>query len=144
MELKTKTKGATKYFDATPYFDALAVLIEPTSYKEDVPNPGYDDRDICVADLTIFDNVAALEGTAEPTLIEGAIITSRGLVSDLKGEVGNALVFGLKLMPPKVKGHKAFPVWIELDEVIVEKVAAYCDQRDAAIAEAADDDWPDL
>ena len=137
MALKTKTKGGGAYFDAKEYVKAKAVLIEVHDFLKDQPNGNFEGkRDVAIADITIFPTTDSLNGDAEVVFMPRVQITGKGLTSDLEGEEGEQLAYGLEIKPNKKAGYRPFPVWRELDESVSEKVAAYLESRDAKLANA--------
>lgn len=137
MAFKTKIKGGGAYFKGKDYLKAVAILVEPLEFRADQPNGNFPGtRDIVVADVTVFVNADALNGDVEPTIIKRAQISGKGLTSDLEGEEGNQLVYGLAMKPSKTPGYQPFAVWRELDESITEKVQAYYEKREADVQAA--------
>lgn len=143
--LKTKTKGGGAWVKLADYKHAVAVLIEVDQYLADQPNGNFQGtRDVVIADLTIFENAAALNGDVEPTIIKKAQFSGVGVTSDLEGEEGNQLAYRIEIIPSKKPGHKPFPAWRELDLSVAEKVEAYLERRDAEVKAAMEADLPDF
>lgn len=118
--------------------------MEPIEFLADQPNGKFaGTRDVVIADLTLFNSVAELNGDDghDPLRLTRVRISGRGLTDDLRGEEGEQLCFGLQ-MKPSDKGNP-FAVWRELDEAITEKVDAWLTNRESAFAAAMAADLPD-
>ena len=148
MAFKTKTKGAGQFFTtgtAKNYTGSVAVLVEPLEFRPDQPNGSFaGTRDIVIADLTIFENIQALNGEVEPTILHRAQVAGRGLTSDLEGEEGNQLAYGIQIRPSTKAGYQPFACWKELDQAIAQKVEDYYIRREAEVREAMTADLPDF
>lgn len=121
--------------------DAKAILFEPNDYRTDVPKggkyPGV--QNVLDVDLTIFD-AAALEG-GKPQVIKNALLTGAGTTRQYGDKLGEQFVARL-ILKPSQKGHDFYsPVGV--DDAVFEKVAAYVEQRDAAVKAAIEGDEPD-
>ena len=131
MALKNTVSGG-KFVKMTDYADAKAILFEPKDVEEDVPNTKFGGtRDLLHTDMTVFDK-AALDG-GKPVVLKNVIITEKAMVNAYKGDIRDQFVAQLKLKPND-KGRD-FYVPVGVDDAIYEKVAAYLEQREAAIAE---------
>lgn len=134
MALITKTQQAGDFFKAKDHLGAKAFLIEPKDILRDQPNGNFPGtRDVVVADVTVFEDDAALNGASAPTVLRRAQIVGKGLTGDLEDYLGEQLAFGIKLKPSKTPGYQPFPVWVELDVSITERIEAWINDREASV-----------
>lgn len=145
MEFITTTSGGGGYFKPEEHADAKALLIEPTRYLPEEPNPfgkPGETREILVADVTVFVNKDALEGEVEPVVLQSTRLTAGALVKEYKDKIGKAAICSLQLKPATMPGRKAFWVPKAVDKAAAELVIAYAKKREAE-AEAVMDELPD-
>lgn len=135
--------GGGDFFDPKQYGNALALLIEPKKYREDVPNPKFNStRDICDADVTIFVTERDFDG--EPKVLTGCAIAQTFLAKDLKESIGLAEIARLDTRPNPNGGNPSW-VWRNVPNDVRDQVIAYVERRDAEVdAALASDDVPDF
>lgn len=139
MSLKrsSEIQGGSSYFKPEQHKDAVALLVEPKSVERDVPNTYAGvtrNRDEVTADITVFLTEADL-AAGNAVVLNAVTVTHPGITNRLSRAIGESVVGRL--------GKKQFekapaPAWVidDVDDATFDKVAAYYEAREAAVAEA--------
>jgi len=146
MALKRSSdiQGGSSYFKPAEHDKAVALLIEPLSVQRDVQYTPYqakpgvtDNRDEVTADVTVFASAADL-AAGKGVEVKGMTFTHKAITSRLSRVVGDQVV---GVMGKKQFENSAAPAWVidEVDDATFEKVAAYYEAREAAVAAALAD-----
>lgn len=136
LALKQLT-GGSGYFSPKDHKEDVAILIEVKRFEHQRPGGTYGPKDTIHADVTYFATQADLDA-GKPSLVgKNTMIQGTVLVRDLNDEVGegNATVVTIAQSKPK-PGQQ--PAWVlrTVPASVTEKVVAYADKRDTALAEA--------
>ena len=140
-EIEKLPGGGGAFFKPPAYLDAVAILIEVRRFEAQRPG-NFGPKDTIYADLSIFKDEAALDGST-PEFLSNAIIQHTVLAADLEVLVGKGTVAKLGQAKSSTAGNKPAWVWREVEASVQEKVVAYATARDEAIA-AAIADAPDF
>lgn len=151
IKRSTDIAGGGNYFKPEEFKTATALLIEPKSLQRDVPNEyagQVKNRDEVTADVTVFQSQADLDN-GKGVEFKGMTITHSGIVNKIGTEIGDAVVgrMGKKKFP-----KSPAPAWVidpddkpetvegtPIDDETFDKVVAYYEAREAAIAAALAD-----
>jgi len=109
---------------------AVAIVIEPTNYEENVP--AYEEGKLenrVYADVSVFHDLAKLEA-ADPEVAEDMVINKSVLAKQTKDLIGKAVVVQVEKRQPK-KGN-AYWSFKPVDPQIQEQVEAYLEARESA------------
>lgn len=131
MALQNTKSGGGKFVKLGTWPESV-FLIEPKDVETDIPNKFGGTRDLLHANVTVFDK-AALDG-GKPEVLNNSIITEKAIVNAYKDKLGEQFVAKLKLKPND-KGRD-FYIPVTVDDAVFDKVAAYLEQREAAVAAA--------
>lgn len=142
MALKRTSEiaGGSAYFKPAEFADAVALLVEPKSVQRDVPNTYAGvtkNRDEVTADVTVFATAADLEA-GKGVEHKGMTFTHAGITNRLKNAVNESVV---GKMGKKQFEKSPAPAWVidDVDDATFDKVAAYYEAREAAVAAALAD-----
>lgn len=146
MALKRSSdiQGGSSFFKPAEFDKAVALLIEPLSVQRDVTftpyqaKPGVtDQRDEVTADVTVFASAADL-AAGKGVEHKAMTVTHKAITSRLSRVVGDQVV---GIMGKKQFENSAAPAWVidEVDDATFEKVAAFYEAREAAVAAALAD-----
>ena len=143
MALSNGTGSGGDFFPVEEHRNAKAILIETTKILKDQPGK-WGNRDIGVADFTVFPDIETLNGDKEPAFLQGTRIDKKWIVQDMeeKFEAGEDIVAKL-VARPNPNGDK--PIWVirSVDDAIFSMVADYVAKRDEELAAAMAEDEPD-
>jgi hypothetical protein len=130
--------GGGNFFKPKELAVAPAILFEPKDVQHNQPrtynNVQTGTGTDVIADITVFENQAHLDGSAAPTVMKGVRIDKVGVVNRLERVVGQAMVGRLTKETTKA-GNTAW-VLTDVDDATTEKVAAYFTKRSEAAAAA--------
>ena len=132
------------FFKPTDHEGALAILVEPTAFRRDVPGQ-YGPKNEVTATLTIFNSETELDGATEPTIMIGDKFNQTILAGDLETLIGKATIVKLAKRAPKNPGQQPAWVWQTVTGEARDKVVAFAVAREKARAEAVSgEDAPDF
>ncbi|MEU2854119.1 hypothetical protein [Streptomyces syringium] len=132
MDVPTQSGGWFKPKEAS---SAVAILLEVKSYDRQRPTPN-GPKDSVLADISIFHSADHLDA-GRPEVFRGQRIEQTVLARDLETVVGGAVLVTVAQVPPTKPGAHPAWVWRQVsDPLVVQKVVAYADQRDAALQAA--------
>lgn len=129
------------WFKPADHVDAVAFLVEVTSFDRQRPTPN-GPKDSVLVDLSIFPDEAALDA-GKPVIIKGVRVEQTVLARDLADLVGSATVTSVVQVPAKKPGQHPAWVWRTVSQGVKDKVVKYATDREAAVA-AAVADAPDF
>lgn len=135
----TSNIGGGEFVRERDVADAKAILFEPKRFEKDVPGGKFGPQDILTTDLTIFDG-DALKGDKAPEFIKNAKLVGAGVTREYGEGVGQQFV-GRLVLTPSAKGN-AFYAPKPVDDSVFDAVAAYLEQREAAVEAALESDGP--
>lgn len=133
----SEVSTSTAFFKPAELAKALVILFEPTKVLHDqvrtfggaITGSGTD----AIADITVFENTAQLD-SGTPVVMDSVTINKNGVVRTLEKVVGQPMVGRLV----KRTTNNGNTEWVisDADPADVAKVAAYYEQRQAALASA--------
>lgn len=133
---KPSDLGGGGFFKPADHMTALALLIEPKTIEKNVPNTHNGqtrNRDEVVADISVFENQAALDA-GQPTNVLGKVKVVHGMLSrDLEKILGGAMVGTVTKIPTKAGSGYVFR---DVDPAVEAIVGEYYNTREKAVAEA--------
>lgn len=135
VEIPTAGGG---WFKPSDVKDALAFLVEVTSYEAQRPTPN-GPKDSALCKITTFKDRESLEKLT-PEINQGIRVEQTLLARDLEKVVGNATVVRLDQVPPKRPGAHPAWVWRPVTDAGVRKaVVEYAQARESAVEAAVAD-----
>jgi hypothetical protein len=134
----SEAPGGGNFFKPADLSTSLAVVFEPKSVVPEVTHT-YQGKvtgvhDDVVADITVFDNQAMLDGTTSPITMKQVTVDKKGVANALKHFIGGA-VLG-RLTKDTTKNGNTVWVLVDVDPQTTEKVGAYFTARAEAAAAA--------
>jgi hypothetical protein len=133
---KPSDYAGASYFDPKKHMTALALLIEPKTIEKNVPSTYANQtrvRDEVIADITVFENQAALDSGQPTTILKSTKIVHSMLTSTVEKILGGAMV-GVVTKIPTQNGSGY--VFRDVDSATEAAVGTYYSARSAAIAAA--------
>lgn len=134
-----QTQSGGKFLKPKDFAKYEASLIEPFDIERDVPskNPRYAPQDLLHVNITSFTKEALAGGT--PEVIKGGIFTQKSMSRAYGNKLHQA--FAAKFI---AKNGDSGEYWVptEVDDSVFQKLAAYLEQRDAAVKDALEGDEP--
>ncbi|MGZ2360714.1 hypothetical protein LRE75_29215 [Streptomyces sp. 372A] len=136
MNLATLPTLNGGWFKPKDVAEATAILVEPKQYDRQRPTPN-GPKDSVVADISVWKSREQL-GSA-PEVNAGVRIEQTVLARDLEAVVGQAVLVTVDQVPSKKPGGNPAWIWKPVtDPEIIAAVVAYGEQRDQAVAKAAE------
>ena len=133
---KPSDYAGASYFKPADHMSDLALLIEPKTVDRDVPSTYQGTtrvRDEVIADISVFDNQAALESGTPSSVLKSTKVVHGMLTSTLSKILGGAMV--ATLTKTQTKAGSGF-VFRDADAATEKQVAAYFASRSEAVAAA--------
>lgn len=131
------------FFKPVEHAGSVALLIEVKDFNRQVPT-NYGPKDTAVCDVSVFATEGQLDTGSPAYVITNTKIQQAILAPRLEDLLGEATVQRLITLPPKTPGQRPAWAWEAVDGEVRDKVAAYVDQREAAVQQAlASNDVPD-
>lgn len=134
-----QTQSGGKFLKPKDFAKYEACLIEPFDIERDVPskNPRYQPQDLLHVNITSFTKEALAGGT--PEVVKGGIFTQKSMSRAYGNKLHEA--FAARFI---AKNGDSGEFWVptEVDPAIFDKLAAYLEQRDSAVAAAMEGDMP--
>lgn len=136
MFAKPSEFAGASYFAPKNHMTSLALLIEPKTIERNVPstyNNQTRNRDEVLADISVFENQAALDSATPTTVMKNTKIVHGMLTSTVEKILGGAMVATVQKIPTQAGSGFVFR---DVDAATEAKVGEYYTARSAA-AEAA-------
>lgn len=135
---KPSDLGGSGFFKPAEHMTALALLVEPKTIEKNVPNTHNGqtrNRDEVLADISVFENQAALDSGQPTSIFQKVKVTHGMLTRDLEKILGGAMVGTVTKIQTKAGAGYVFR---DVDSTVEGIVGNYYTNREAAVAEALD------
>lgn len=136
---KASDHAPSGFFKPKEYLTSLGLLVEPKSIQRDVPNTYKNKtthRNEIKADISVFDNQAAIDERKPTKVLHNVTIGHGMLVRNLEGVIGDALVAKLDMVETRAGEGYAFR---DPDDATYAAIEEFYEKREADVKTALND-----